>query len=82
MYFCRFKGLVCLYLFLITKMILWVKVAKLCHVKMATEPFKEQVLIDVDLQSLRTGIKMSLAIMSRGIKNLVMSDFSILDMID
>ena len=62
-------------------MILWAEVARLCHVKMATGPFKEQV-IDVDLQSLRIGIKLPQTIVSRNIKNLVMADFSILDMID
>lgn len=50
--------------------ILWAKVARLCHAKMATGPFKEQV-IDVDLQSLATGIKLP-PIMNRNIKNLVM----------
>ena len=44
-------------------------------------PFKEQV-IDVDLQNLATGIKLPNAIMSRNIKNLLMSDFSILGVID
>lgn len=48
---------------------------------MATGPFKEQV-IDVDLQSLAPGIKLAHAIMSRNTENLVISDFSILDMID
>lgn len=48
---------------------------------MATGPFKEQG-IGVDLQSLGIGIKLPQTIMNRDIKNLVMSDFSILDMID
>lgn len=48
---------------------------------MAMGPFKEQV-IDVDLQSLRIGIKLPQTIMGRNIKNLVMGDFSILNMID
>ena len=44
-------------------------------------PFKEQV-IDIDLQSLRIGIKLPQTTMGGNIKNLVMGDFSILDMID
>lgn len=62
-------------------MILWSKVARLRHAKMATGPFKDQV-IDVDLQSLAPCIKLPHAIMSRNIKSLVMSDFSIPEMID
>lgn len=41
---------------------------------------KEQV-IDIDLQSLRTGINIPVAIMKRNMKNLVMSNFSILDIL-
>ena len=37
--------------------VLWSKAARLCHVRMAMGPFKEQV-IDIDLQSLRIGIKL------------------------
>ena len=62
-------------------MVLWSKAARLCHVRMAMGPFKEQV-IDVDLQNLRIGIKLPQTIMGRNIKNLVMGDFSILNMID
>lgn len=62
-------------------MILWAKVARLCHVKMAIGPLKEQVT-DIDLSSLRVVIKLPQTIMSRNIKNLVMSHFSILDMIN
>lgn len=61
--------------------ILWAKVASICHAQMATGPFKEQV-IDVDLQSLETSIKLPHSVMNRNIKNLVMSDSSVLDMID
>lgn len=48
---------------------------------MAMGPFEEQV-IDVDLQTPAPGKKLPHAIMSRNKKNLVMSDFSILDVID
>lgn len=61
--------------------ILWSKAARLCHVRTAMGPFKEQV-IDIDLQSLRIGIKLPQTTMGGNIKNLVMGDFSILDMID
>lgn len=61
--------------------ILWAKVTRFCYIKIASRLSKKQV-IDADLQSIRIGIKLSCVIMSRNIKNLVMSGFSILYMID
>lgn len=56
-------------------------VARFCYSKIAAGHSKKQV-IDVNLQSIRIDIKLSCATMSQNIKNLVMSQFSIIDMID